>query len=70
MKALYLPQEQDNISFTVRLISLIFQQYKIGFKVELKNIKVTVKYSGIYKADECVFSISGSANGARSMYGK
>ena len=43
MKALYLPQGQDNISSTFRLISLIFQQYKIGFKVELKNIKVIVE---------------------------
>ena len=62
-------QEQENMSFTVRLTSLIFQQYKIGFKVELKNIKVTVQYNGRYKAYESVFSISGSANGATSIYG-
>ena len=30
-------KEQENMFFTVRLTSLIFQQYKIGFKVELKK---------------------------------
>ena len=47
------------MSFTVRLTSLIFQQYKIGFKVELKSIKVIVEHTGKYKADDSVFSISG-----------
>ena len=72
MKALnlYSTKEQENISLTVRLTSLILQQYKIGFKVELKNINVTVPYNGKYKADEWVFSISGSVIGARSIYGK
>ena len=32
-------REQDKVSFTARLTSLILQQYKIGFKVELKYIK-------------------------------
>ena len=36
-------REQDKMSFTALLISLIFQKYKIGFKVELKYIKVMVK---------------------------
>ena len=35
-------REQDKVSFTARLTSLILQQYKIGFKVELKCIKVSV----------------------------
>ena len=67
---LYRVQEQENMSFTVRLSPLIFQQYKIGFKVELQNIKVSVEYNGKYKADECVSSISRRANGANSKYGK
>ena len=74
MKApnLYSTKEQENISLTVRLTSLTLQQYKIGFKVKSKDIKVTVPHKkyGKYKADESVFSISGSAIGARSIYGK
>ena len=33
-------REQDNMSFTTRLTSLILQQYKIGFKVELETLKL------------------------------
>ena len=33
-------REQHKVSFTARLTSFILQQYKIGFKVELKYIKV------------------------------
>ena len=55
--------------FTVRLTSLIFQQYKIGFKVELKKSKVIVEYNGKYKGDECVFSMSRRANATIRIYG-
>ena len=35
---LYRVQEQGKMSLTVRLTPLIFQQYKIGFKVELQKL--------------------------------
>ena len=51
-------REQDKMSLTTRLNSLILQQYKIGFKVELRNTKVMVVVNGIKIAYEDVFSIS------------
>ena len=66
-------RKQDKLSFTTRLTSLILQQYKIGFKVELRNTKVIVVINGIKIAYEDVFSISREwrmANGANTEYGK
>ena len=63
-------REQDKMSLTTRLNSLILQQYKIGFKVELRNTKVMVVINGIKIAYEDVFSISRKANGANTEYGK
>ena len=57
------------MSFTSRLISLILQQYKIGFKVELKYIKVIVVARGMVNADEGR-SISRKANGATKKNGQ
>ena len=59
-------REQDKVAFTTRLTSLILQQYKIGFKVELRNNKVIVVISGTKIAYEDVFSISRKANGANN----
>ena len=59
------------MSFTTRLTSLILQQYKIGFKVELKkkkNTKVIVVINGMKISFEDVFSISRKANGANNEY--
>lgn len=50
--------------FTPRLTSLIFRQFKTGFKVELKNNipwDIKVRGKGI--------SISRNANGANTKYG-
>ena len=63
-------REQDKVSFTTRLTSLILQQYKIGFKVELRNNKVIVVINGMKIAYEDVFLISRKANGANNEYGK
>ena len=46
------------MSFTARLTSFILQQYKTGFKVELKYIKSAVVVNGMVNADEGLFSIS------------
>ena len=51
-------QEQDKVSFTALLISVILQQYKIGFKVELKYIKDVVVRKAVESADEGLFSNS------------
>ena len=63
-------REQDKVSFTTRLTSLILQQHKIGFKVELRNTKVFVVINGLKIEYEDVFSISRKANGAINEYGK
>ena len=63
-------REQDKISFTTLLVSLIFQQYKIGFKIELKNTKNMVLCKAVETADEALFSNSRYANGASNKYGK
>ena len=62
--------EQDKACFTTRLTSLILQQYKIGFKVELRNTKVIVVINGMIIAYEDVFSISRKAKAANTEYGK
>ena len=51
-------QEQGKVSFTALLISVILQQYKIGFKVELKYIKDVVVRKAVESADEGLFSNS------------
>ena len=43
------------MSFTARLTSLILQQYKIGFKVDLENIKVIVVPNGVTSTDEGLY---------------
>ena len=58
------------VSFTTRLTSLILQQYKIEFKVELKSTKVIVIINGMKIAYKDVFSIPREANGANNEYGK
>ena len=63
-------REQDKVSFTARLTSLILQQYKIGFKVELKYIKSAVVVNAMINTDEGLFSISGKANDTKKRYGK
>ena len=63
-------REQDRVSFTALLISLILQQYKIGFKVELKYIKDVVVRKAVESADEGLFSNSPCANGFSHKYGK
>ena len=60
-------REQDKVSLTARLTSFILQQYKIGFKVELKYIKSIVVFNGMMNA-EGIFSISRRANGANKKY--
>ena len=63
-------QEQGKMSFTTRLTSLIIQQYKIGFKVELKYIKVIVVPNGVTSIDEILFSVFRNTNDAMIKYGK
>ena len=58
------------MSFTARLTSLILQQYKIGFKVELKKINVNVVPNGVTSTDERLFSVFRNANNASNKYGK
>ena len=55
------------MSFTAHLISLILQQYKIGFKVELKNIKVIVVFNGVTSTDEGLFSVFRYANNQTAL---
>jgi len=63
-------REQDKVTFTALLISLILQQYKIGFKVELKYTKVMVKERAAESADERLFRNCRWANGASDKNGK
>ena len=63
-------REQGKMPFTTRLTSLILQQYKIGFKVELKNIKVIVVINGVTSIDEILFSVFRNMNGAINKLGK
>ena len=63
-------REQDKVSFTARLTSLILRQFKIGFKVALKYIKSVVVFNGTVNADEGLFSISRKVNGANKKYGE
>ena len=61
---------QDRVSFTARLTSLILQQYKIGFKVELKYIKSAVVVNVMINTDEGLFSISRKANDINKRNGE
>ena len=63
-------REQDKVSFTARLTSLILQQYKIGFKVELKYIKSAVVVNAMMNTDEGLFSISRKANDINKRNGE
>ena len=60
------------MSFTARLNSFVLQQYKIGFKVKLKNTNVIVVNNGVISSniDEGLFSVFWHANDATSKYGK
>ena len=69
MTILYI-REQNKVSFTALLISLILQQYKMEFKVDLKYIKVVVKYRAVESADERLCRECRWANGASNKYGK
>ena len=62
--------KQNKMSFTARLTSLILQQYKIGFKVELKKINVIVVPNGVTSTDERFFLVFRNANNASNKYGK
>ena len=57
------------VSFTARLTSLILQQCKIEFKVELKYIKSVVVVNGMVNADEGLLSTCWRANGANKKNG-
>ena len=63
-------RDRDKVSFTARLTSLILQQCKIGFKVELKYIKSVVVVNGMVNADEGLLSICRRANGANKKNGE
>ena len=63
-------REQDKVSFTARLTSLILQQYKIGFKVELKYIKSAVVVNAVMNSEEGLFSISRKANDTNKKNGE
>ena len=63
-------REQDKVSFTARLTSLILQQYKIGFKVELKYNRVMVVSKVMESANKRLFSFRRYANGTSNKYGK
>ena len=67
-KGIFHSREQGKRSFTARLTSMILQQYKIGFKVELKYIKVNVVFVGVTNTDEGIFFRK--ANDAINKYGK
>ena len=60
------------MSFSARLNSLILQEYKIGFEVELKNTNVIVVIKGVMSTNinEGLFSVFWNANDATSKYGK
>ena len=61
---------QDKVSFTARLTSLILQQYKIGFKVELKYIKSAVVVNAMMNTDEGLFSIPWKADATNKRNGE
>ena len=61
---------QDRVSFTARLTSLILQQYKIGFKVELKDIKSAVVVNALINTGEGLFWISRKANDTNKRKGE
>ena len=63
-------REQDKVSFTARLTSLILQQCKIGFKVELKRTKSAVVATAVINTDEGLVSISRKANDINKRNGK
>ena len=54
-KEIFHSREQGKRFFTARLTSMILQQNKIGFKVELKYIKVIVIFVGITSTDKGIF---------------
>ena len=58
------------VSFTARLTSLILQQYKIGFKVELKYNKVVVASKVMENSDKRLFSVCRYENGTSNKCGK
>ena len=67
-KEIFHSRKQGNRFFTARLTSKILQQYKIGFKVELKYVKVKVVFAGVTSTDKGIFFRK--ANDASNKYGK
>ena len=67
-KEIFHSREEGKSFFTARLTSMILQKNKIGFKVELKYVKVIVIFAGVISTDKGIFFRK--ANDASNKYGK